>query len=405
MKVLFLTQVLPYPPDSGPKVKTWNVIKSLAKDYDINLVSFVRGDQSADVAHLESICQAVHTIEIKRGMIRDLWALTVSFLTHEPFLMVRDRRASMFQIVDQLCQETAFEIVHADQLNMAQYALNVIGAQRVLDAHNALWLLYKRLCETMNPGLKKWILNRDWRLLSRYEGDICRTFDAVLAVSEEDRSALEEVAGVQLPIKVIPISIDLNENSTIKRRGSTERILHIGTMYWPANIDGVHWFLDEIWPLVRSRRNGVTFDIIGASPPKDLWQLNQDNSGVNVHGYVVDPTPFLEQAAMLVVPLRAGSGMRVKILNALAQGIPVVTSSVGCEGIQVISGRHLLIADDPETFANAVIAILEDNTLRDRLVSEGQELIRAKYDTRIVSTELCAVYYELINPEKNLNGS
>lgn len=155
MNVLFLTQVLPYPPDSGPKVKTWNVIKSLAKDHDITLVSFIRGDQSADVAHLESICQAVHTIEIKRGMIRDMWALTVSFLTHEPFLMVRDRRASMFQIVDQLCQETAFEIVHADQLNMAQYALNVIGAQRVLDAHNALWLLYKRLCETMNPGLKK----------------------------------------------------------------------------------------------------------------------------------------------------------------------------------------------------------------------------------------------------------
>ena len=108
---------------------------------------------------------------------------------------------------------------------------------------------------------------------------------------------------------------------------------------------------------------------------------------------------------MLVVPLRAGSGMRVKILNALAQGIPVVTSSVGCEGIHVISGRHLLIADDPETFANAVIAILEDNTLRDRLVSEGQELIRAKYDTRIVSTEISAVYCDLINPEKNLNGS
>jgi hypothetical protein len=125
MKVLLLTQVLPYPPDSGPKVKTWNVLKFLAQHHQVTLVSFVRGDQSEAVTHLKQVCHAVHTIPIERGTIRNAWYMALSLLTGQPFLMIRDDRRAMRDLVDQVSTETGFDVVHADQLNMAQYATRV----------------------------------------------------------------------------------------------------------------------------------------------------------------------------------------------------------------------------------------------------------------------------------------
>lgn len=152
MKILLLTQVLPYPPDSGPKVKTWNVLKYLAQHHEVTLVSFVRGDQSAEIAHLKTVCHAVHTVPIERKAVDDVRYLLKSLLTNQPFLMVRDDRANMRQLLEQLSRETPFDIAHADQLNMAQYAERIPGAAKIVDAHNALWLLYQRLADTLGLG-------------------------------------------------------------------------------------------------------------------------------------------------------------------------------------------------------------------------------------------------------------
>jgi hypothetical protein len=172
VKVLLLTQVLPYPPDSGPKIKTWNVLKYLAQHHEVTLVSFVRGDQSDEARYLLRCCGAVYTIPMKRGVLRDGLAMVRSLLGGQPWMMVRDAREAMHCLVDRLVKEQHFDIAHADQLNMAQYAERVSGAFKILDAHNALWLLYKRLWETMSPGPRKWLLGRDWRLLKLYEGKV-----------------------------------------------------------------------------------------------------------------------------------------------------------------------------------------------------------------------------------------
>jgi polysaccharide biosynthesis protein PslH len=289
MRILLLTQVLPYPPDSGPKVKTWNVIKYLAKHHEVTLVSFVRGDQAASVRELEKYCREVHTVPLERGIFRDFRYLVESFLRNQPFLMIRDRRREMEQLIDQLSAKTDYDIVHADQLNMAQYAARVTGARQVLDAHNALWLLYKRLWMTMGSGPKKWLLKRDWRLLKKYEGQVCKDFHAVLAVSEEDRKALEEAAGQSLNITVIPIAIDTDEITPVDFKLQGNRIIHIGTMFWPPNIDGIMWFLQEVLPKVRESRPDAVFDIIGANPPQEIISMGEKDPGVNVTGYVDDP--------------------------------------------------------------------------------------------------------------------
>jgi glycosyltransferase involved in cell wall biosynthesis len=396
MKVLLLAQVLPYPPDSGPKIKTWNVLKYLAQHHEVTLVSFVRGDQSAEVNYLKYYCQAVYTVPMTREAWRDGWYMIQSFLTGQPFLMARDDRAAMRQMIAQLTAQTQFDIVHADQLNMTQYAERVTGAGKILDAHNALWLLYKRLWETMSPGPKKWLLGRDWRLLKSYEGEICRRFEGLLAVSEEDKVALEEAAGQPLEATVIPIAIDTDEVVEVRRRHEADHILHIGTLFWPPNIDGILWFLREIFPLVQTQRPKTIFDVVGAKPPPEITAYSGNGSSINVTGYVVDPTPYYEATGVMVVPLRAGGGMRVKILNALAQGLPIVTTTIGCEGIAVESGRHLLIADTPEAFAEATLRLLENKSLAEELGYNGRRLIQATYDYRAACSPIEPLYQKAV---------
>jgi glycosyltransferase involved in cell wall biosynthesis len=392
MKVLLLTQVLPYPPNSGPKVKTWNLIKYVAQEHEITLVSFVRGDQSTDVAHLQHYCQAVHTVPMERSILYDALALVRSLVTGQPWMMVRDERAAMRRLVDRLVTEKDFGVVHADQLNMCQYARRASGAFKLFDAHNALWVLYRRLADTMPPGPKKWLLERDWRLLKGYEGRVCREFDAVTAVIPEDKAALEEAMGETSNIQVIPITVDVDEVPTVKRRPDADHVVHIGTMYWPPNIDGMLWFAGEVWPAIRARRPETTFDLIGARPPKQVAALGQNGNGINVTDYVEDLGPYLAQAGVFVVPLRAGGGMRVKILNALAQGLPIVSTSLGCEGIQVTHEHDILIADTPAEFADAVLRVLEDAGIAARLSHNGRRLAETVYDYRVACRPLDKIY-------------
>ncbi len=393
MRVLLLTQVLPYPPDSGPKVKTYYVLKYLAQKHQVTLVSFVRdNDKPEYIDHLKSLCERVITVPITRSPVRDLAFLGKSVLTNQPWMMLRDERSEMRSVLAELAATTHFDVVHADQLNMGQYALPFSKSRKVLDLHNALWLLYKRLAETM-PVTKpmKYILERDWRLLKRYEGDLCRAFDAVLAVSDEDKQALVE-AGARPDMTVIPIAIDTDEQAQVMRQPKQPHIVHIGTMYWPPNIEGITWFLDEIYPLVKQQVPDVRCTLIGARPPASITERTQTDSSLTVTGYVPDPLPYLEASSMMVVPLKAGGGMRVKILNALSQGIPMVSTTVGCEGIAVRHGEDILVADEPGAFAAATSRLLTDNALNQQVTQHGRATAERLYDYRQACKPLDALY-------------
>lgn len=393
MRVLLLTQVLPYPPDSGPKVKTYHVLKYLAQQHDVTLVSFVReSDKPEYIQHLETLCERVITVPITRSKIRDLLFLGKSLLNGQPWMMLRDERSEMHKVLADLAAQTTFDVVHADQTNMGQYALQFTKSRKVLDLHNALWMLYKRLAETTSlTSPMRYILSRDWKLLKKYEGELCRQFDAVTAVSEEDRSLLIE-AGANDDITVIPIAIDTDEQAQIARRPSGPHIVHIGTMYWQPNIDGITWFLDEIYPRIKQQVPDVRCTLIGARPPASIVERSNTDRTLTVTGYVEDPLPFLEDSSMMVVPLRAGGGMRVKIINALSQGIPMVSTTLGCEGINVTNNKDILIADDAESFAAATVRLLIEAELNKQLTYEGRQTATNLYDYRQACRPLDEVY-------------
>lgn len=392
-EVLLLTQVLPYPPDSGPRVKTYNVLKYLARRHQVTLLSYRRASApEAALRHLEGLCKAVYTVPMKRSYVTEVGYLARSLLTNQPWVMARDDHTAMRAAVDRLARQTRFDVVHADQLNMAQFALRVNGgAHRVLDLHNALWKLYCRLAETLRFGPRKLLAERDWRLLQRYEGEMCRRFDSVLAVSEADRRALIEV-GARDDVMVIPIAIDTDEVTVIARTPARPTIMHIGTMDWPANVDGILWFLHDIFPRVKAQVPDVRCVLIGARPPHEIVHWGQTDPSVEVTGYVEDPSRYLRESTLMVVPLRSGGGMRVKILNALAQGIPLVTTTIGGEGIAIRHEEQALIADEPEAFADAVVRLLTDPALAGRLAANGRLLAEMCYDYRLAFRPLDTIY-------------
>jgi polysaccharide biosynthesis protein PslH len=397
MRVLLLTQVLPYPPDSGPKIKTYHVIKYLAQRHRVTLVAFVRDtDKPEYIAHLKTLCERVITVPIQRAASRDLIFLGKSLLTGQPWMMLRDERPEMRAALAELAATSQFDIVHADQLNMGQYALPFPSGRKVLDLHNALWVLYKRMSEAQsftNP--MKYLLMRDWPLLKRYEAEMCRRFDAVTAVSEEDKAALIE-AGAPSAMTVIPIAVDLDSQPYIERQPKGPHIIHIGTMYWPANINAINWFLDAIYPLIKARLPEVRCTLIGARPPESIIERAKADPSLTVTGYVDDPMPYLQDASMMIVPLKAGGGMRVKILNALAQGIPMVTTTVGCEGIAVTPDKDILIADEPAAFAEASLRLLTDADLNQRISQNGRNMVMQRYDYREAVKPLDDVYAEIV---------
>lgn len=391
-RLLLLCQVLPHPPHSGAKLKTWNLVKWLGARCDVTLVAFSRGESAADIDALRRHCRAVHTVPMVRGMVRDAWSLATSVWSGRPWIIERDRRRAMHAMLRRLTREARFDVVHIDQLNMAQYAGYAAGAFTVLDAHNALWLLARRLADHSRRGVRKLLLARDSHRLRAYEGAIGRGVDAVLAVSDIDRRALADVMGSKCPIAVVPIAVDAEEVTPLRRRADTDRVVHIGTMFWPPNADAVRWFLEAVWPRIRAARPEARFDVIGPRPPRALRALATPANGVRFAGYLADPTGDLESAGAVVVPLLAGSGMRVKILTALAQALPVVTTTLGCEGIEVEAGRHLLIADGADAFAAATLRVLADRELADTLGRNGRRLVEQRYDYRHVLAALEPIY-------------
>lgn len=400
MNILLLTQVLPYPPDSGPKIKTFNVLKYLAGRHQVYLVSFVRSAAEVErAAALREYCREVVTVPIQRSLVRNGWFLARSLFSRQPFVMVRDESHAMRQAIAGLTARVPFDVVHADQLNMVQYALPLTGVRKVFDAHNAVWTIFQQLWREAPPGPRKAALALEWRKLKWYEGEVGRRCDAILAVSEGDRRDLISAGCPADRFTVIPIAIDTQEIAPVERAPEARAILHVGTMYWPPNVEGIGWFAREVYPLIRAQVPATHFYAVGARPAPEILALDDEVTGVKVTGYVDDVTPYIRESAAFVVPLHVGSGMRVKILTAWAWGIPIVSTTVGCAGIPVHPGEDILIADTAEEFAAAVVRLLREPALGARLVANGRRYVEAAFDWRVACQSLDEVYARMMKAE------
>ena len=393
MRILLQTQVVPYPPDSGPKIKTYNVLRYLAERHDVHLVSFVRTPaEEANAQALRRFCAGVATVPLRRSRARDAGYLLRSFVTGRPFLIERDASTAMRDTVWGMICRHDFDAVHADQLSMAQFAVDLPVPTRVLDEHNAVWTIVRRSARNEGPGPRRLLMELEWRRLRGYEGKVCRDFDLVTVVSTQDYLALAEAAQSIFPTKVIPIAVDCDEMAFTPRTAEARELLSLATMFYPPNVEGVRWFATEVFPIVRGRLRDARLNIVGSRPPEEITRLQRPDSGIAVTGYVPDLDPVLRKCGVMVVPVRSGSGMRVKILEAFARGIPVVSTSVGVEGIDARPGEHLLVADTPEEFAEAVTLLLTEPARAALLAQRAREAVESRYDWRTALRGLDEVY-------------
>ncbi len=447
MNILFLTQVLPYPLDAGPKVRAYHMLRHLSARHAVTLVSFTRPDDPPEaLAHLASVCAAVHTLAMRRSILRNVRAGVKGLLTGLPITIVRDEVGEMAALLRRLTAETAFDVVHADQLSMAwwgllaatgkppfaSFALRGLRApsrlrapntpRLLLDEHNAIYQLARRMAEAETHPLRRRIMQREARAFRRYEAAVLRACDAVLTVTEEDRehllalqSQIHDVRSTMYDvppisdiehrpsnITVIPICVDPEQVAVVPRApGGSPTILHLGTMFWPPNVAGVLWFAREVLPLIHAVQPEARFVIVGKNPPAEVQALASDPR-ITVTGYVADATPHLAAADAFVVPLHAGGGMRVKILDAWLWGLPIVSTPIGAEGIDLRDGENILIAGDARAFAAATLRCLSDPALNARLRTAGRAWVEEKYAWQAVYRRVDAVYERLMTTENRL---
>ncbi len=397
MRVLVLTQLLVYPADCGPKVKTLQVLRHLTARHDVYYCTFVRSDQEVkDAEKLREICRRVSTVPIRRSRANDARFLLESLVTGDSFVLRRDDRADMQVMVHRLLRDERIDVLHVDQLMMMRFVPPDWKGTVILDAHNAVWQVVERLQKGADNPVVRWLLRREVRLIRKLEGTACRHAQLVLAVSEHDQQALREVAGDAVPIEVVPITVDAGhlESTWMMRDPQPNKLFTIGAMFWPPNSEGVIWWLREGYKHLQSLCPNVIYDIVGARPPRSLQTLAEGYHGVHVHGYVADVEPFWKYASVVAVPILSGGGVRVKILEALARGVPVVSTTIGCEGLAIDDQEHLLVADTPEAFAVACARILQDKELAQRLARNARQLVLERYDAKVALSALDRVYEE-----------
>ena len=414
MRILFLAHLFPLPLDSGGKIKSYYTLRALASRHEVHVIAFVRSDEEAAlIPEMKSICAGVEVVRLERGKLRQVLDLAGSLLARKSFIIGRDFRAEMLGAVRRAVEEFRPDVVHVDHLQMAQYVDSSGPYRVVLDNHNVESMIIRRVAETSDRRPMRLYAGIEWPKLQRYEIETCRRCDLVLTVSEEDKATLQMLNDALTDrgtpfdpstgsgcrtlrglVECVPIGVDVDHFQPIERTQGSLNMLSIGTMYWPPNVDSMLYFCREILPLVREQIPDCTLTIAGQRPVESIQALGRE-PGIAVTGYVDDESKVAKDCGVFIVPLRSGSGVRVKILNALAMGLPVVSTPVGAEGLDVRSGEHLLIADGAAEFAEAVVRVLRDPELADRLGRMGRELVCEKYSWNRVGERLLGLYDDL----------
>ncbi|MBU0704527.1 MAG: glycosyltransferase, partial [Chloroflexi bacterium] len=296
-----------------------------------------------------------------------------------------------------LAQES-FDVVHVEGIELVPYLDLIEAAQPrpliLFDDHNCEYLLQKRVFLTDLRVPARWpgaaYSFVQWRRLLRYEARVCRRADRVLAVSDPDAVALRKLVP-GLDVTVVPNGIDTRAYQPQIPNPESQTLVFTGTMDFRPNVDAVLWFARQVLPLVRVEVEEVRFVVVGQRPHPRLDELRADPA-ITLTGWVEDTRPYIAEAAVYVAPLRMGGGTRLKLLEAMAMGKPVVATRLGAEGYPVADGREMLLADTPSDFAAAVVGLLRAPGQGIELSRAGRAFVEERYDWRVIVPQVEAVY-------------
>ncbi len=396
-KLLFLTPELPYPPISGGKLKSWKLLEFLSQNYQVSVASILKED---DTDHVDEFLSKITIQQFYSDSVkspRTLANLIKSYLKGIPLNLYRTLSESFAQqIAGDIHQ---YDLVISDHYEVFQYIPVDYKGKVILHEHNAYYLMFERYADDPNHGLVK-------RLISYYESlrvkdtekQACQRADLVFA-SPNDIDTL------------VSIGIDQNKCHYTYHLGNDEQLglpslqfehsqqslLYVGSLSWEANVDGLLWFIDGIWPELIKKNPILKLNIVGKNPDKRLIEAIKPYQGIKLAGFVDDLEPYFQQHRVFIAPLRFGAGMKVKVLNAMCRGIPTVTTSVGSEGMDVINNIHLSIADDAQTMTDSINNLLVNQSDWELMEQNSRRIIKEKYTWKALFSSMLIRINQLTN--------
>ncbi|MBI5302404.1 MAG: glycosyltransferase [Chloroflexi bacterium] len=384
MRILWLTPWFPYPPDNGIRIRLFNLLRALGTQHDITLLSFVREGERAAPEFLREVCRSVETVAWREYQPTRAQAVA-GFLATTPRSIVDTYNREMDARVRQACATNSFDAIIASTLDVALYALKGTARVRVLEEHNCMTRWIQDKYRAHRGWLKRARYALTFLKYQQFERGVYARFDACTMVSELDARAARELLDYRKPLAVVPNAMDLEfYRATFSPQPNT--LIFNGSLTYDANLDAMRFFAREIWSRIRADAPNATLRITGRA--NGASALNFDD-GITLTGYLDDIRPAVGQAWACVAPLRTGGGTRLKILEAMALGTPVVTTAKGAEGLDVMHGENILIADTPAEFAAQTLALLRDANLRARLARNARQLVETHY-----SWERCGKQFE-----------
>ena len=396
MKILMVAPDLPYPLNNGGKIRTHHLLKNLALNNEVTLVAFDRyPDELGRNEALESICTKVISVPIdahqQRSQKRKMQLL--SLFRRKPYQYFHNFSPRMQQVIDSCLSEVQYDVVHVVLAQMGYYRVTK-DPLFVLDQQNVEYEILYRTYAAEKASIRKLYNFAEWKKFQHDEANICRRVDLCLTPSLRDSEILKHHAP-KTQFSVVPNGVDStyfqDSGSHVPEEAS---ILFTGTIDYYPNTDGLRYFLSTIFPLIKERLPTMRFYIAGKDPPPEIEKYATDPNVV-VTGFVEDIREYFERSQVVVVPLRIGGGTRLKILEAMAMKKPVVATPIGAEGIDVEDGKNILLEEDPQKFADAVIGLINNLPQQKQLGAAGRQLVEQKYDWISVAANLEATYQEL----------
>ena len=386
MRILLITETVPYPLDSGGRIKTWHTLRALAREHDVHCHAFARSEAQRDAARgpLSAVCASVTLHLVPRSLSGEAAHALRGLALGLPITVARHFSGRVMRRVEAACREHRIEALYCDHLSMLEYGRR-LPLPIVHDSHNVEHRIVQRYAESLPRRDPRRVLfaHEAWRLRA-YERRMFPKCSLIFAVSEVDGASIASIVP-RVPVRAVPIAVDARALAPVDRITDAPEVLFVGPQDWPPNADAVSYFITEIWPAVHRKVPGARLTVVGRSGAGVRSQWRTDAS-LRFTGWVEDVEPYVQGSRVMVVPLRSGSGMRVKILDAFSRGIPVVATSIGMEGISAVDNEHALVADSPSAFAEATVRVLQHRMLAEGLARAARELVLASYDTAAVGT-------------------
>jgi polysaccharide biosynthesis protein PslH len=380
MNILFLSTEIPFPADHGHHIRTSNVLKYMAKNYNVHFVGFYQNEKEKYyLSMVENMCETatVFLPRYYRNIFYRVFEIFKSVITLKPIIAERYNSKRAHQHIAKLCKDHKIDLVHVDMLHLMIYKKSFGNKISILTEHNVEYVrLFRRAKIEKNPGIKLLVFFQAC-LVKLFEKKSLKGVNGCIAVSEHDQQELGKLK-TETSIITIANGVDTDCFQPVKGESGTY-LLWTGNMAGSYNRDAILYFMKKIWPKAVREIGDIRIKIVGDNVPTKIVKMAKLNSAIKIEGYVDDVRPFMTTNAIFVAPIRAGGGTKIKILNAMAMSLAVITTSTGIEGIKANPGEHVFIANNSESFINFIKLLWGNSAEKEKVGMAARNLILQKY--------------------------